>query len=458
MVKALVFLLVILACDIGAMKKDHLSPTGTESKRSLLRSSASDLNQSKGVSSRRILGRAASADTEDPSSKKVVSNVHQKFTRSDDTTSSSTSSLTFCSSVSSSSQTVSNQVTSRSSSKSPRELKASRVESLKNIKKNFFDSDDDDYPKIGHELCVAIKKNNFSRVLDILYFNVNDTFGEEGKTPLLVAIEEGRHEIILELLGYAGIDVNKSDKFGKTPLIVAIEKGYNDIALKLLGWVDIDVNRADAFGKTPLISAIQKLIHFKPSSKKVLQELVESDKITSKTNDDVIKFITKFLEREDVDLNKADNRKNTPLHHAVLKHNKEIINLLLLDHRINSLFTNIDKYLASQLIDEKCYEDVSLIIRIFFDRATLDALVNDEAFDLHLNKKTINDEKINAVVDVIKQGVKKDHGQDGDRKLPEKEPLFLKDEFIKKTLMYRLEKSKQPDKIGIIINNTTQEI
>lgn len=422
MLRVLIFLIVMFACDIDAMKKDRLSPTSATESKPSLRSSASDLifptNQSKNVSSHRLFKRAASADTEDTNSKKNNLDSYKNFSQSDDTTTSSSTSSHLFSNLPSSQ--IVHQVSSRSSSKSPRELKASMIDSSKNVKK-IIDSDDKS-KKIGYKLCTAIKKNKCVSIKDIL--NAED---EEARTPLIIAIEEGCNDIVLELLDCSCVDVNKSDKLGRTALIIAI----------------------------------QKLIHFKPSSIKAFQELGDMDKIGSTINDTTIALIKKFLERKDTDPNKADNRKNTPLHYAVLKHSNEVIELLLRDYRINSLLKNVDSRLASQLLDKKLCKNVSSIIRIFFGRATLDALVNDEAFNLHLNEKIIDDEKINQAIGVIKQGVEKDHGQDGDRKLPEKDLLFLEEDFIKKLLLYRLEKSGQPDRIEIIINNsdtTTQEI
>jgi ankyrin repeat protein len=79
---------------------------------------------------------------------------------------------------------------------------------------------------------------------------------EEGKTPLMWAINEG-HTDIAELLVNTGADIDSKDNFDDTALMLAIKHGYHDIT-KLLIESGADVNLEDNKGKTVLILAIER--------------------------------------------------------------------------------------------------------------------------------------------------------------------------------------------------------
>ena len=74
--------------------------------------------------------------------------------------------------------------------------------------------------------------------------------GENGRTPLHVAVTYGNKEIVKLLLDH-GADVNQKNKQGRTPLHVAFTRGNKEI-VKLLLDHGADVNARSKNGETPL--------------------------------------------------------------------------------------------------------------------------------------------------------------------------------------------------------------
>jgi hypothetical protein len=110
--------------------------------------------------------------------------------------------------------------------------KSSPRKTLKNIKKYFAEADD--YQEImGQGLLVAARENSLSKIRDILYPNLN-VIDEEGKTPLIIVIQNGKADTVRELLEGPGIDVNKADMEGNTPLHHAVLQGNDEITKLLL--------------------------------------------------------------------------------------------------------------------------------------------------------------------------------------------------------------------------------
>lgn len=102
---------------------------------------------------------------------------------------------------------------------------------LKKIKKHFEESDN--YQDlIGQGLLVAVTEKDIAKVRAILHPspNVGD---EEGRTPLIIAVQKGSVDIVRELLAVKNIDVNEADIWGNTPLHHAVLYGRDEI-IKLL--------------------------------------------------------------------------------------------------------------------------------------------------------------------------------------------------------------------------------
>ncbi len=86
--------------------------------------------------------------------------------------------------------------------------------------------------------------------------DVNEENLKDSRTPLIYAAMAGHLEVVQGLIGL-GADVNKATRSGKTPLIGAVENKKHDVVKWLVEEVGANVNIADAYGKTPLFLACE---------------------------------------------------------------------------------------------------------------------------------------------------------------------------------------------------------
>ena len=92
----------------------------------------------------------------------------------------------------------------------------------------------------------------------LLYNGADVQVDEDGRTPLLIACENGDIRAARNLLNN-GADVNRANKKGETPLYVACERGHVD-AVRLLLEKGADVERVGESGWTPLRRACARRI------------------------------------------------------------------------------------------------------------------------------------------------------------------------------------------------------
>ena len=92
------------------------------------------------------------------------------------------------------------------------------------------------------DIFEAIGNNNINRVKELLESGVDvNSQTEYGDTPLHVACEKNKIEIVKLLLQNSNIDVNVEDEYGNTPLYIACEKNYIEIVKLLLAKSDIEI-------------------------------------------------------------------------------------------------------------------------------------------------------------------------------------------------------------------------
>jgi len=139
--------------------------------------------------------------------------------------------------------------------------------------------------------------------------NVN-AVNTRGGTPLMYAVVSGNPETARVLLS-RGANIDQAGSNGWTALMIAAAKGRREIAQILLDHGS-DVNVRDMYGWTPLMRAAYEK---RPG------------------------VVTILLKHEDVDVNAADDRGETALHHVASKGDAEIAQLLI-DHCANIQLKN----------------------------------------------------------------------------------------------------------------------
>lgn len=112
-------------------------------------------------------------------------------------------------------------------------------------------------------LLLAAEHNNLRAVRKAISEGADiNTCDPVGKfTPLIVASEENRTNIIRCLLDQPGIDINASNRSGHTALHYACRWGYTDIASCLLHHPGIDVNALNKFGNQTALQLASEYGH-----------------------------------------------------------------------------------------------------------------------------------------------------------------------------------------------------
>ncbi|XP_060078192.1 uncharacterized protein LOC132557690 isoform X2 [Ylistrum balloti] len=86
--------------------------------------------------------------------------------------------------------------------------------------------------------------------------NINARASKDGQTALMLAVSQGRTEMV-KLLLQNGANVNAQDNEGSTAMMVGCEHGYTEIVKLLMAQPDYDPSLADNDGSTPLSIAME---------------------------------------------------------------------------------------------------------------------------------------------------------------------------------------------------------
>jgi len=184
-------------------------------------------------------------------------------------------------------------------------------------------------------LVCAVKCQNEKALNILLETNVSvNQPDENGLTPLFVAVACENIYAINALLRH-GADVHLKDKQGRTFLLCAVRTGNEEIVKRLLD-ENCDVNEADPYGETPLQVALEQknieVVDLLIRNHAELRSPQESALIRAVCAGDIPQV--KELLENGAPVNGKDENDLTPLMHAVLIRNVEIVRLLI-DYKVD---------------------------------------------------------------------------------------------------------------------------
>ncbi|KAJ4363902.1 hypothetical protein N0V83_009354 [Neocucurbitaria cava] len=191
---------------------------------------------------------------------------------------------------------------------------------------------DSSYPRTGYLIPYLIGLRNehvLSFALAVSEIDLNAT--TNGLTPLAMAIESGRREIVEVLLRTGQVDVNLGYGAGSTPLCLAASRGHAQITDLLLRTDKIDVNIVNIIGSTALHMGAEN------GHAEVVNLLLRTKKV-------------------EVDL--ENDAGNTPLSLGVLNGHAEVVRLLLHTGKVD---VNVKTLYESTLLIEatrRGYKDI----------------------------------------------------------------------------------------------------
>ena len=210
-----------------------------------------------------------------------------------------------------------------------------------------------------HYACTHLDDNKFElfqKLINIGY-DINAVNGSSGDTPLHLAIEHNKSNIITVLLNN-NVDINIKNKEGKYPLHIAVEKNNIEIFKKLLNkdsnvnydnYLNIAVASDNMEITKILLSEGADINYVDPDD--FLKETVLYTACTSlKDNSILVEFL---LQNGAIRvINERNSLQNTPLHAACNAMNIENIKLLLF-YGANLYAMNAEGKMPLQLLSKK---------------------------------------------------------------------------------------------------------
>ena len=140
-------------------------------------------------------------------------------------------------------------------------------EAIDLIQKNIGNLDSifskDDHSTALHS---AVLFGSYRIVGALLEYGANINIKDEhGDTPLHIAVNSGRNDIVKLLISYPEINLNLQNKNGDTPLHIAVNSCRDDIAKLLISCPEINLNLQNKNGDTPLHIATKNYVERRQS-------------------------------------------------------------------------------------------------------------------------------------------------------------------------------------------------
>jgi ankyrin repeat protein len=190
--------------------------------------------------------------------------------------------------------------------------------------------------RLNEQLILAVGGGDEQEIYEYLCLgaDINYQSEDDGETPLYVAVQYGKRNIVNYLLKN-GANVNGQNRDGQTPLFIAAQTGNYDMSLLLIN-AGANLNIWDNSRNTPLFLAVGS------DNLKVIDLLLLSGAYVgmpsvngmtplhesiNRTHDNNINRLIKSSSISTINI--ADDLKRTALHFAVLKGNKNAVSNLL---------------------------------------------------------------------------------------------------------------------------------
>jgi hypothetical protein len=162
----------------------------------------------------------------------------------------------------------------------------------------------------------------------LIFSTINSMDQKALSQKLLDAAHSGTLEQVKKCIAQ-GAPINCTTKDGKTPLWLALSQHCYDNAELLLQQPGIDVNCAPhkilfSERRLPIHAAVRQLIFHHPHGLSI-----EKINELSKENDNLQLKVLKLLIQKGADINACDQKRATPLHHALFQSNESLITCLV---------------------------------------------------------------------------------------------------------------------------------
>ena len=182
--------------------------------------------------------------------------------------------------------------------------------------------------------------------------------GEQGRTPIMLAAEQGYTEAVRMMMEFGGFDINEQDVWLRTALYTAACEGNESTVEMLMTHPDIDLNMTDQFGDTPLHAAaecgwgrIAKILLSDPRTIVNAKDARSMAPLHIALILDHLEVAEALLQDPRVNVNEPGQRDRTPLHIVAIQKQMRMVRMLLQHPDIDATVPNGSGRLALSFPD-----------------------------------------------------------------------------------------------------------